>query len=57
MLLLPLLCITPLPLLLLLLLLLFQSDPDLIRNELPEIEGYIQSNPQKAGILTHKEAG
>ncbi|GAB5033874.1 zeta p-loop nucleoside triphosphate hydrolase [Nannochloropsis oceanica] len=33
------------------------ADPDVIRNELPEIEGYIERNPLMAGQLTHKEAG
>jgi hypothetical protein len=33
------------------------ADPDLIRNELPEIQGYIARDPQRAGSLTHKEAG
>lgn len=34
-----------------------QGDPDNIRNELPEIEGYIKVNPSTAGSLTHREAG
>jgi len=33
------------------------ADPDLIRNEFPEIEGYIEKNSLMAGQLTHKEAG
>lgn len=36
---------------------LLQADPDLVRNQLPEIQGYIHANPETAGVLTHKEAG
>ncbi len=34
-----------------------QADPDLIRNELPEIGGYIREDPVRAGLQTHREAG
>jgi len=33
------------------------ADPDVIRNELPEMKGYIQTCPLRAGQLTHREAG
>lgn len=34
-----------------------QADPDLLRNELPENGGYIQKDPLRAGMQTHREAG
>jgi hypothetical protein len=34
-----------------------QADPDLIRNDLPEIGGYIREDPLRAGSQTHREAG
>ena len=32
-------------------------DPDQIRQKLPEFQLYVESNPEVAGQLTHKEAG
>ncbi|CAB1117808.1 unnamed protein product [Ectocarpus sp. CCAP 1310/34] len=32
-------------------------DPDSLRRKLPEMEGYVRSDPGTAGYLTHKEAG
>lgn len=32
-----------------------QVDPDQLRRELPEMQGYVQRNPETAGSLTHKE--
>jgi Zeta toxin len=32
-------------------------DPDQIRHHLPEYHLYVESNPELAGALTHKEAG
>ena len=32
-------------------------DPDQIRRHLPEYNLYVDSNPELAGALTHKEAG
>eukprot|EP00903_Cladosiphon_okamuranus_P014409 g13377.t1 len=34
-----------------------QVDPDRLRTELPEMEGYIKRDSATAGSLTHKEAG
>ncbi|CBJ29745.1 conserved unknown protein [Ectocarpus siliculosus] len=34
-----------------------QVDPDSLRRKLPEMEGYVRSDPGTAGSLTHKEAG
>ncbi|CAM9706398.1 unnamed protein product [Ectocarpus fasciculatus] len=34
-----------------------QVDPDRLRRRLPEMEGYVRSDPGTAGSLTHKEAG
>jgi hypothetical protein len=34
-----------------------QVDPDMIRFELPEMEGYLARDKAEAGTLTHKEAG
>lgn len=30
-------------------------DPDRLRRELPEMQGYVQRDPATAGLLTHKE--
>ena len=34
-----------------------QVDPDVIRYELPEMEGYLERDRTAAGSQTHKEAG